>query len=68
LKKLEVKLFLILIVLLLSNYSGYSQKHFNDKKTLHLAKEYLRIEEYAQSRDLFEELVKQHPENSNFKY
>lgn len=60
--------FILLAGLLLLACSGYSQKHFNDKKTLHLAKEYLRVEEYGEAKTLFEELEKEHPENLNFKY
>ncbi|MBX9850905.1 MAG: OmpA family protein, partial [Cytophagaceae bacterium] len=60
--------FLFALLFTLCFFQGYSQKNFHDKKTVHLAKEYLRIEEYAAAKELFQQLVDEHPENSNFKY
>jgi outer membrane protein OmpA-like peptidoglycan-associated protein len=67
-KKLNTRLLFAAFMLLGMITPALSQKHFNDKKTLHLAKEYLRIEEYEEAKTLFQELVEKHPENSNFKY
>src|SRR4051812_27429115 len=48
--------------------NSFAQQHFNDKHIMHLAKEYMRVENYTEAQTLFEQLSKQHPENNNFKY
>jgi outer membrane protein OmpA-like peptidoglycan-associated protein len=39
-----------------------------DKKTIHLAREYFRVEEYAQAAKLYEDLTQKYPQNQNYKY
>jgi len=41
---------------------------FHDKKTIHLAKEYFRVEEYGEAAKYYEELLKIYPNNTNFVY
>ena len=79
-KKQLIKIRTILILLLsisLFNANGQSQKSetreslsekFHDKKTVHLAKEYFRVEEYGEAAKFYEELSKKYPNNTNFVY
>jgi outer membrane protein OmpA-like peptidoglycan-associated protein len=39
-----------------------------DKKNIHLAREYFRVEEYGQAVKLYEELAKKYPQNENYMY
>jgi outer membrane protein OmpA-like peptidoglycan-associated protein len=39
-----------------------------DKRTIHLAKEYFRVEEYTEAAKLYEDLAQKYPQNLNYKY
>jgi outer membrane protein OmpA-like peptidoglycan-associated protein len=39
-----------------------------DKKTIHLAKEFFRVEEYDEAAKLYGDLVQKYPQNLNYKY
>ena len=50
------------------SFNALSQSKIQDKKLVHLAKEFFRIEDYAQAKTYYERLAAQHPENEHFNY
>ena len=49
-------------------FNALSQSKIQDKKAIHLAREYFRIEDYAHAKEYYEQLAKEHPENEHFNY
>ena len=65
---MKTKLFLALILLSFFSFNALSQSKIQDKKKVHLAKEFFRIEDYAQAKTYYEQLAAEHPENEHFNY
>ncbi len=55
-------------IMLLVSLNLFAQSKLQDKKAIHLAKEYFRIEDYKQAKTYYEQLVKEHPENDHFNF
>ena len=56
------------VFILLFSFNSLSQSKIQDKKAVHLAREYFRIEDYAHAKEYYEQLAKEHPENEHFNY
>lgn len=65
---MKITLFLSLALFSLLSFNALSQSKVQDKKMVHLAKEYFRIEDYAQAKIYYERLADEHPENEHFNY
>ena len=56
------------ISVFLMSFNLFAQSKLQDKKAVHLAREYFRVEDYVQAKTYYEQLVQEHPENDHFNY
>ena len=67
-KKITAIFLLCMACNLITLTQAKAQVKPHDKKSIHLAREYFRVEEYSSAIPYYEQLIKDYPENQNYQY